>query len=129
MKKVDKYGIEEYPLWLGLVASVLILYTYIFFMAFYLLDVEVASGNIREYRDAFWVLQMSTTTIGFGDLYPLSDQGRAIVVFTFYVGMVFVGIIVGIISTYITRKFNNSIANRELRAQNARIIALLEERS
>ena len=125
--KTDEYGIKEYPLWLGLVASVIILYTYIFAMSFYLLSVEQEIGNITTYRDAFWVLQMSTTTIGFGDFYPITDAGRAITIITFIVGMVFVGAIIGIINAYITRLFDNSIANRELRHQNDQIIAQNKE--
>ena len=127
--KVDKYGIKEYPLWWGLVVASILLYLYIYIMAFYLLEVEQTTGNIKLYKDAFWVLQMSSTTIGFGDFYPVTQTGRVIVVVTFYIGMTLVGCIVGIFGAYISKLYDNSIQNRELRQQNETIIQLLKGQS
>ncbi|WP_332874430.1 ion channel [Amphritea pacifica] len=46
-----------------------------------------------SYANACWALQMSASTIGFGDFYPVSQGGRIIVALMFYIGVRIVGFI------------------------------------
>jgi len=67
-------------------------------------------------------LQMSASTIGFGDFYPVTIIGRIIVAAMFYIG-------VGMVS-YVGAQFVNkfvsfsdtNVKNRELRRQNKEIL-------
>ena len=120
----DEYNVRNYStLFLGIVALVL-LYSCIGLLSLPLLWFEEANeqANIRSYADAFWALQMSASTIGFGDFYPVTQGGRAVVAIMFYIG---VGI-VGFVGTQIASKLigfaDTNVKNRELRRQNEAIL-------
>jgi voltage-gated potassium channel len=81
-----------------------------------------ANANITTYTNAFWALQMSASTIGFGDYYPVTTAGRVVVMCMFYVG---VGLMSFIGAQFINRFFgfsNTNVKNRELRKQNKEIL-------
>ena len=129
---VDEYGIKNYnSLYLLLAASV-VLYIIIALLSIPLANVEhAAGGNITNYADAFWTLQMAASTIGFGDFYPITLTGRFIVAAMFYIG---VGM-VGFIGAQFVNKFvgfsDTNVKNREIRKQNEDIIKqneVLEEK-
>jgi len=124
---IDNYGITEYKLWFKLVMTFTILYGYISIMAYPLFLIEHQIGNIKTYNDAFWVLQMSASTIGFGDFYPVTTTGRWIVAFSFYIGVGLAGYAGTTIAGYFTNFTDKSIQNRELRKQNEEIIELLKK--
>jgi voltage-gated potassium channel len=80
------------------------------------------TANIKTYTDAFWALQMSSSTIGFGDYYPVTTAGRIVVMVMFYIG---VGLMSFIGAQFINRFFgfsNTNVKNRELRRQNKEIL-------
>lgn len=117
---IDEYGVKNYnPLYLTLLA-VVVLYGIIAVLAFGLVHFERQdpNANITLYADAFWALQMSASTIGFGDFYPITLGGRVIVALMFYIG---VGM-VGFIGAQFVNKFvgfsDTNVKNRELRRQN-----------
>lgn len=128
ISKVDEYGITEYKPWFKVIMAFLMLYTYITLMAFPLYELEHISGNIKTYDDAFWVLQMSASTIGFGDFYPTTQPGRWMIAASFYIGMGLAGFIAASIVQMFTGFTDKSIQNRELRKQNAEIIELLKNK-
>lgn len=127
LSKVDQYGVLEYHILAKLVIAFGILYAYIAIMAYPLLLVEQDVGNIKNYGDAFWLLQMSASTIGFGDLYPVTQPGRWIIAVSFYVGVGLAGFIGGSIAKVFTGFTETSVTNRELRKQNEEILNTLKE--
>jgi len=129
MTFVDEYGIKEYRLWFKLIIALSVLYTYIFIAAIplYFAEVGVNGANIDSYRDAIWLLQMAASTIGFGDVYPVTEIGKAIVAFSFYVGVGLAGYVGGTIANTFTNHTDNEVRNRELREQNAEILRILKE--
>jgi voltage-gated potassium channel len=122
---VDEFGVKNYNTFYLLLVTLVVLYAIIALLAIPLVHFEAAveHANIKNYRDAFWVLQMSASTIGFGDYYPVTFAGRLIIAFMFYVG---VGL-VGFIGAQFVNKFvgfsDTNVKNRELRKQNAQILA------
>jgi len=128
--KIDEYGIKNYTLKSKLLFAVSVLYFYISIVAYFLYQAESSAinANILHYRDAFWVLQMSASTIGFGDFYPITNIGRWIVSFTFYVGVGLAGYIGSSIADYFTSFTDTAVQNRELRKQNEEILSLLRNR-
>ena len=127
--KVDEFGIKEWHPMSKIVLGLVILYTYISIAAIPLYYAEISSvnANVSSYRDAFWLLQMAASTIGFGDVYPTTEIGRAIVAFSFYVGVGIAGFIGGTIAGLFTDFTDKSVQNRELRRQNEQIIELLKK--
>lgn len=122
---VDQYGVRNYHLGFLCVLAVLLLYGAIALSAPLLLWFEVKhdSANIQNYADAFWTLQMSASTIGFGDYYPVSQGGRLIVAAMFYWGVGLVGFIGAVLADKVLGFADTSVLNRELRQQNTELMA------
>lgn len=123
--QIDEFGIKNYNSYYVLILTLVTLYLIMALAAFALLYVEspALNSNIKTYRDAFWALQMSASTIGFGDHYPVTDIGRGIVMLMFYIGVGMMGFIG---AQFINQFFgfsNTNVKNRELRQQNIEILA------
>ena len=129
--KIDDYGIKEWHPISKITLGFIILYTYISIAAIplYYAEINSATANITSYRDAFWLLQMAASTIGFGDVYPTTETGRAIVAFSFYIGVGIAGFIGATIAGFFTDFTDKSVQNRELRKQNEEIIELLKKQT
>jgi voltage-gated potassium channel Kch len=48
---------------------------------------ERDEGNIRTVDDALWWAATTITTVGYGDRYPVTTEGRAIAVFLMFLGI------------------------------------------
>lgn len=123
--KTDQYGIRNYSLLALGVSGVCLLYSVIALFAVVLLYFEAGApnSNINAYGDAFWTLQMSASTIGFGDHFPVTIGGRMVVAAMFYVGVGLVGFIGALIAERLLGFADTNIKNRELRQQNNDILA------
>ena len=88
--KVDEFGVKNYNY--GILAIVsFALFTlinislgYVAFVA----ETSVVGSPVKNYADAFWLMLMSSTTIGFGDVYPITLAGRIAVFFMFILPIV-----------------------------------------
>jgi len=118
--KVDEFGVKNYNygvlggLSLALFALLNIGLGYIAFLA----ETNVMDSPVQNYSDALWLMLMSSTTIGFGDVYPITLIGRAAVFIMFILG---VGILGGVGAVFANKIFgfaDTNIRNRELRKQN-----------
>ena len=123
--KIDEFGVKNYNytvvglLSLALFAILNITLGYVTFLA----ETSVANSPVQNYVDALWLMLMSSTTIGFGDVYPITFIGRASVFIMFILG---VGILGGVGAVFANKIFgfaDTSIKNRELRKQNEEIFA------
>lgn len=122
--KTDEFDIKNYSAGFLALIAVAILYSMIALMSGVLLwfELEVADANITNYGDAFWTLQMSASTIGFGDHFPVSLGGRTVVAMMFYVGVGIVGFIGAQIADRVLGFADTNVKNRELRKQNTEIL-------
>lgn len=120
---VDKFGVKNYHSGFLLIITLVVLYGIIAGLSFLLVHFEApaASSNITNYKDAFWTLQMSASTIGFGDFYPVTLGGRIIVGAMFYIGVGMVGFIGAQFIDRFVGFSDTNVKNRELRHQNAEI--------
>jgi len=123
--KVDEFGIKNYNYsilgFFSLAVFTLLNITlgYVTFLA----EISVTGSPVQTYVDALWLMLMSSTTIGFGDVYPITFVGRAAVFIMFILG---VGILGGVGAVFANRIFgfaDTNIKNRELRQQNEEILA------
>ncbi|WP_235839632.1 potassium channel family protein [Cognaticolwellia mytili] len=121
---VDEFGIKNYNYgFIGFISLILFLSLnlslgYITYQA----EVGLEYSPVQNYSDAIWLMVMSSTTIGFGDVYPITFIGRASVFIMFILG---IGILGGMGAVFVNKIFgfaDTNIKNRELRKQNAHII-------
>ena len=61
----------------------------------YLTEVGNAEANIISLSDSFWWAVQTVSTVGYGDVYPVTPEGRIIGIFVMFAG-------IGILATFIT---------------------------
>ena len=61
----------------------------------YLTEAGYAGANIRNLPDAFWWAVQTVSTVGYGDVYPVTAEGRIIGIFVMFAG-------IGILTSFIT---------------------------
>ena len=64
--------------------------------AIYFLEVDAENTQIHSWLDAFWWASATATTVGYGDIVPVTETGRMIGIGMMYVG---IGVIGAFIST------------------------------
>lgn len=67
--------------------------------AFYQLERGVNDG-IVTFFDAVWWATVTSTSVGYGDITPQTDQGRMVAMGLMFFGLAMLGTIVGIVSNY-----------------------------
>ena len=122
---IDDFGVKNYNYgFIGTISLLLFLTLNISLGYFtYQAEVGLEASPIQTYSDAIWLMVMSATTIGFGDVYPITLIGRTCVFVMFILG---VGILGGMGAVFVNKIFgfaDTNIKNRELRMQNSQIIA------
>ena len=123
--RVDGFGVKNYNYGFIGVASLILFITLNISLGYltYQAEIGLDASPVKSYSDALWLMVMSATTIGFGDVYPITFVGRACVFVMFILG---VGILGGMGAVFVNKIFgfaDTNIKNRELRMQNAQIIA------
>jgi len=123
--QLDEFGVKNYNY------KALALLSFIIFSSLnlglgyvtYIAETTILTSPVKSYADAVWLMLMSSTTIGFGDVYPVTLIGRAAVFIMFILG---IGILGGAGAVFVNKIFgfaDTNIKNRELRKQNEEIFA------
>jgi len=121
---IDEFGVKNYNYgFIGFVSFILFisLNLSLGYLA-YQAEIGLDASPVKSYSDAFWLMVMSSTTIGFGDVYPITLVGRIAVFVMFILG---VGILGGMGAVFVNKIFgfaDTNIKNRELRKQNEQIL-------
>lgn len=70
------------------------------------LDVEqdAAGANLTEFGDALWWAVTTVTTVGYGDHYPVTTEGRLIAVALMVVGIALVGAVTASVATWMVSR-------------------------
>ena len=112
---------KKRAIFLGTVAF---LYGSMFLMAAILYQVEkdVVGANIKSFWDAFWCLQMASSTIGYGDVTPVTMTGRVLVIMQFYIGVALVSFLGFVVSSKIFNFPDLTVRNKDIKHQNDKII-------
>ena len=127
--KVDEFGVKNYNYGVLGLLSFLLFATINMSLGYitYLAETSITGSPVNDYADAFWLMLMSSTTIGFGDVYPITLIGRMSVFVMFILG---VGILGGVGAVFANKIFgfaDTNIKNRELRKQNEQILVQNEK--
>ena len=85
--------------WVVSVASLLM----IIIMGAAILDIErsVPNSNIKTPSDAIWWAFVTITTVGYGDKYPVSTEGRLVAGFLIVFGVIMLATITGALAAWI----------------------------
>lgn len=126
--RVDEYGVVNYKTRYLALLGIGIIYGVIAIGAVALQYFESANpnANVHTYGEAFWVLIMASSTIGFGDYYPTTTGGYVIVTLMFYIGVGMMGFIGTLVASKLMGFSDTNVKNRELRHQNAQILDKLD---
>lgn len=113
----DEYGVKEWRTVFKILLGLTALYSYITVASHVLFYFESGApgANVSDYEDAFWLLQMAASTIGFGDVYPVTTGGRWTVAISFYVGVGLTSFVGVTIAARLTSFTDTAVKNRELR--------------
>jgi len=66
------------------------------------------NSEINSWLDAIWWAAATVTTVGYGDLVPVTDAGRIIGIFYMFFGVTILGISLSILATrYYKKKFQD----------------------
>jgi voltage-gated potassium channel len=122
---VDDFGVKNYNYGFIAIISLALFLTLNLTLGYITYQAELAleASPVKNYSDAVWLMVMSSTTIGFGHVYPISLIGRTAVFIMFILG---VGILGGVGAVFVNKIFgfaDTNIKNRELRMQNSQIIS------
>lgn len=122
---VDEFGVKNYNYAILGFFSLAVFFMLNISLGYvtYLAEIDAVGSPVQNYADALWLMLMSSTTIGFGDVYPITLLGRAAVFIMFILG---VGILGGVGAVFANKIFgfaDTNIKNRELRKQNEDIFA------
>mgnify|MGYP003339339825 FL=1 len=68
-----------------------------------ILDIErtVPNSNIKTPSDAIWWAFVTITTVGYGDRYPISTEGRFVASFLIIFGVIMLATITGALAAWI----------------------------
>lgn len=88
----------------GLNYVILFTFFLIFGGAFGIMLFERQYGSITSFGDALWWSMVTTTTVGYGDLSPVSAGGRILAAILMIVGIGFIGMVTGSIATFFIKK-------------------------
>jgi voltage-gated potassium channel len=85
----------------GFLAATLLTVVFVTVSSIAVLQFEVpANGNIRTAQDAVWWSLSTMSTLGYGDVYPTTPEGRLIAVFLMAIGVGVFGTMAGLIATW-----------------------------
>lgn len=74
--------------------------------AIYPVESELENSNIKSPQDALWWAAVTVTTVGYGDKFPISSEGRWIAVGLMITGIAVVGSITASLAAWIVSKVN-----------------------
>jgi hypothetical protein len=82
------------------------------FLGVWIVHIEKQVGNIKTVSDGLWWAASTVTAVGYGDRYPVTDQGRVIGVLLEVLGAVTMGVIIALIGSSMNRSQEEYYWNR-----------------
>ena len=76
------------------------------FGAFVIFSIESPNENseIKTLLDAFWWSTVTITTVGYGDIVPVTDSGRIFAIFYIFSGITIAGVFLSLFATRFYKK-------------------------
>ena len=77
----------------------------------YAVESNVPNTKIKTLGDSLWWVIETVTTVGYGDIVPISNLGRTVALFFMFTGILLITIIMSVISTNFYSKRMNKEEN------------------
>ena len=68
-----------------------------------MIEREQSGANILNFWDGLWWAFTTITTVGYGDKYPISGEGRILAVFLMVLGISLLGVVTATIAAWFVR--------------------------
>jgi voltage-gated potassium channel len=105
-------------------AAAMISLLLIVFSSIAILQFEDATGNIKTAEDALWWTIVTLTTVGYGDHYPITQEGRVVAAVVMIGGVCLLGTLTGLVASwFVSAGQKDRLVTDELRNE----IALLRK--
>ncbi len=117
------------------VLSVSLLMVFFGSIAVLVFEAPFSESNIRNAEDAVWWSFVTITTVGYGDYYPVSWEGRMVAAVLMTTGVGLFGTFTGLIASYFvvagedTQETEIRALRHEMLQLNSRLAALLSEKT
>lgn len=76
---------------------------YIFAVQVTLIERPIPNSNIKNIGDGLWWAATTVTTVGYGDRYPVSTQGRVLAVLLMFMGISLLGVVTASIASWFVK--------------------------
>lgn len=86
-----------------------------------------AGGPIESFGDAVWWSFTTITTVGYGDMYPITTEGRIIAVFLMLGGIAVLGVVTATLATWLLDQIRDAGDQADAAETQAVIDAMREE--
>jgi voltage-gated potassium channel len=70
---------------------------------------SVEGSNIKSFSDGLWWATTTVTTVGYGDRYPTTSEGRFLAVLLMIVGISLIGVITASVAAWFVKISNNEV--------------------
>lgn len=84
-------------------------------------EYQLENGNIRTPQDALWWASVTIFTVGYGDKFPVSGEGRFYAVALMLIGITIIGTVTATFAGWLVSKLS------EVESENEKILTKLEE--
>ncbi|WP_022860277.1 potassium channel family protein [Bifidobacterium magnum] len=85
---------------------------YVGALAEYAAEFGAPDARLTSFGVTVWWAFVTVTTVGYGDLYPVTVSGRIVAVFLMLAGIALIGIVTAIIASWIIDQINNETAEQ-----------------
>jgi voltage-gated potassium channel len=88
---------------------------------------EAPGSRITTFGDALWWACTTVTTVGYGDLYPVTTGGRGVAVVLMLSGIALLGLVTASLASFLVDRYREEEVEEEQEVDDRRFAALHEE--